>query len=723
VILAEGRNCWRVARADRAAFLVDGAAYFAALREALARARYEVVILGWEVDSRARLLPGASHASDHAPRGLLAYLNHLLRRRPELRVYVLSWDFSLIYTFERELMPSYRFAWEGDPRLEFRLDNMHPALAAHHQKLVTIDRRVAFVGGIDLTIRRWDTPAHRAHERARVDPAGKPYAPTHDVQMIVDGAAARALGELAADRWRVAAGAPLPAAPADDRSGPDGDPWPAGLAPEIVGAPIGIARTQPALPDRPPAREVLALTLDAVAGARRVIYIENQFLTSAAVGGALAARLGEPAGPEIVIVLPRDQIGWLERSSMGVMQTRLVRKLLQADRHGRLRLLYPVVPGLRGEYVHLHSKLLIADDTLALVGSSNLTNRSMGLDTECNLAVDATADGAPAGVRGALLAFRNRLLAEHLGTERSRVEAAIAAAGGSVIAAIEALGGGPRSLAPLPLPSAEPSDAESGLNLALLDGLVVDSEQPAPDLVLDDTVSRRAHRPALRSILGWTVGLAIVTGLAAVWRFTPLRGLLDVHRLAALGRALAALPAAPALVVGLFVAGALLFFPITVLLGATALVFPPGRAVALGLSGALAGALVTYGAGRLVGRFRPRWLERPGIERVRQALERRGVLAMVVLRLLPVGNFTLVNLAAGAMGVRLHHFVIGSLIGLLPGVVALTAFADRLAHVLLHPGPRTLLLLGVVAAALLAALAVARRLLRKAVQRSRGWRE
>jgi uncharacterized membrane protein YdjX (TVP38/TMEM64 family) len=298
------------------------------------------------------------------------------------------------------------------------------------------------------------------------------------------------------------------------------------------------------------------------------------------------------------------------------------------------------------------------------------------------------------------------------------VEAEIAATG-SVIAAIEALAGGPRTLEPLPETSEDP-DAE--LNLAFMDGLVADPERPASDAIVDDVVAPPARRPALRSLAAWTVGLTAVAALVAIWRLTPLPRLLDVERLAAWGRALAAQPAAPALVVLAFAAGSLVFFPITLLLTATALVFSPARALAYGLGGALVAAALTYGVGRLIGRHRPRWLERPSVERLRRALERRGILAVVVMRVLPVGNFTLINMAAGAMGVKLRDFLVGSAIGLLPGTLALTVFADRLGYAILHPGAGGLLLLAAVTVVLLGALTVARRLLTRVVTRPRNRR-
>ena len=91
------------------------------------------------------------------------------------------------------------------------LDDAHPFSGSHHEKIVVVDDTVAFAGGVDLAIRRWDRPAHDARDPARVDPDGVPYLPMHDVHMIVDGDAAAALGERARARWQRATGqAPPP---------------------------------------------------------------------------------------------------------------------------------------------------------------------------------------------------------------------------------------------------------------------------------------------------------------------------------------------------------------------------------------------------------------------------------------------------------------------------------------------------------------------------------
>jgi uncharacterized membrane protein YdjX (TVP38/TMEM64 family) len=169
---------------------------------------------------------------------------------------------------------------------------------------------------------------------------------------------------------------------------------------------------------------------------------------------------------------------------------------------------------------------------------------------------------------------------------------------------------------------------------------------------------------------------------------------MDAEHVAGMGRALRVHPAAPVLTVGGFVIGLLLFFPLTPLLVATTLIFPPAQAFAYCYAGALGGAAATYALGRFLGQQRMGALAGPRTARLRALLVRRGFVTMVIVRLVPLGNFSISNMLAGALRIPVRDFALGNMVGLLPGILALTLLADRLASVLAHPQPRTLLLLG-----------------------------
>ncbi|MGA7800032.1 MAG: VTT domain-containing protein [Gammaproteobacteria bacterium] len=678
-ILQPGRNCWRAPTAARAALLVDGAAYFSAFREAVSRARRCVWILGWDLDSRTKLVRKNSH--DGLPRTLRAFLRHVLHQRPELHIYVLTWDFAMIYALEREWAPLYSRNGHIHRRLHFHMDGRHPVAGSQHQKVVVVDDAVAFVGGIDLTKCRWDSSAHRARDPLRVDPGGEPYAPFHDVQALVDGEAARALGELARYRWARAVGKPVPEVD-DGGTTPEADPWPPSVGPQFRNIRVGIARTFPAYQGQEEVREVERLYLDTIAQARHWLYVENQYLTSAGVGDALAARLRHPEGPEVLIVLPQATSGWLERHTMDVLRARLLRRLRAADDHGRLRVCYPIVPDLEGTPLNVHAKVMVADDSLARVGSANLSNRSMGLDSECDLAFEAQGD-ADAG-RG-IAAFRNRLLAEHLDCDPQTVAETLDRTG-SLIAVVEHLSHGQRRLETLD------GDVAPQIDRQVPDAAVMDPERPVDGQVLvDHLVGHEERRLAGRQLLTVAGLLLILIGLAAAWRWTPLSEWLQPQRLEALGRHIAHLPVGGVLALGAYVIGTLLAIPVTLLIVTTALVYGPLLGFVYSLLGSMLGAATTYGVGRLLGRDAVRRLAGTRLNELSRRLGHRGMLTVITLRIVPVAPFTVVNMVAGVSHIGFRDFFVGSLIGIMPGILAMTLFANGLLQLLLEPTPGTLL--------------------------------
>lgn len=435
-ILRAGRNCREVARADRAAPLVDGSAYFASLEEALRNARRSILIVGWDFDGRIRLRQDVD-ASLSPPLGDL--LHSLVERRDELCVRILVWSASLVHAPGDVGQMLFGAPWQEHPRIRVKLDTHHPFYAAHHQKIVVVDDCVAFVGGIDLTVRRWDTPDHRFDDPDRVDPGGNPYPPVHDIQMVVDGEAARAVARVAGDRWRHACAEELEATCEEGH-----DPWPAATEPLFRGVPVAIARTIPAFGLRRSVVEAARLTEDAIAAARQAIYIEAQYLTASSTGRALMRRLEEPGGPEVVVLMTHKSHALVEHWIMGANRDRLIRRLARADRNGRLRVLYPCVSSHDGpQQVLVHAKLIIVDDVFVRIGSSNLNNRSIGLDTELDLGIEAIG----AEDRRAIHRLRDGLVAEHLGTKPGIVADAVARTG-SLVAAIDELNCRPRCLKP-----------------------------------------------------------------------------------------------------------------------------------------------------------------------------------------------------------------------------------------------------------------------------------
>ncbi len=430
-LLVPGETCWRIERADRHAVFVDAADYFATLKRAVLRAERRVLFIGWDFDPRIRLDPRAGGRARDDRLGRV--LQRAVEANPRLEIGVLQWDLGMVAGLGRGLTPIVLLDRRTPDRLRMTVDTHHPLGGAHHQKIVVVDDCLAFAGGIDVTADRWDTSEHRDRHPLRHRPhSTRLTKPWHDVTSLVSGPAARALGDLARERWESGTGQRLE--PITDVA----VCWPDGVEPFLTDVDVAISRTRPEYGGAELVHEVELLWLAAVASARRTVYVETQYFANRRVAEAIAERLGEEDGPEFVVLNPETADGWLEEKAMGTARAKLVDVVRRADRYDRFRLLVPVTDGRRPVYVH--AKVLCVDDRLLRIGSSNLNNRSMGLDTECDLSVEArTGDPRQAELSAAVLGLRHRLLGEHLGVAPEEVAAAVERCGGSVVRAVDSL--------------------------------------------------------------------------------------------------------------------------------------------------------------------------------------------------------------------------------------------------------------------------------------------
>ncbi|SEO56173.1 VTT domain-containing protein [Nitrosovibrio sp. Nv6] len=670
-VLKPGDNCWRIERADRAAFIVDGAEFFKAFREAVKQAQRSVLIIAWDIDSRVKLVREGE--PDGLPIELGDFLNSMVKLNSKLDIHILDWDFVMIFAPDREWLPLYKEKWNDHPRLHFCLDDRHPTGACHHQKIVVVDDQVAFAGGLDLTLGRWDTPQHAPRDSRRRDLESEPVPqPYHDIQMMVSGPAAAALGDLARERWRNATGMTLPA----PRIQTEANYWPAYLAPDVENVDVAICRTVPKYENQAEVREVERLLIDAIAAARNSIYIEAQYFTAHRVTDALAKRLKEEDGPEVAVLLPEHTVGWLSQTTMDVLRERSFRQLLKADHHNRLRLYEPCIPGLDDECVNVHSKVTIIDDELLRIGSANLNNRSMGLDTECDLVIEA--NGKP-HIRSAIHAFRNRLLEEHLGLEASRIEERFAQER-SLIRTIESLRGSGRTVRPLEFRVTPEMDAwVPGDDL-------VDPGQPMdPSELMKEFVPEEERGGARSHIFLILAILAAILGLAAMWQWSPLKEWVNVDKLVGFAVEFKQARSAPLLTLGVFLVSGLVAFPLTVLIVVCVLVFGPWQGFLYSMLGALLSAMSTYGLGHLLGRNTVRRFAGKKLHELNRRLARRGLMTIIVVRIIPFAPFSVINMIAGASKIRFRDFVIGSALGMLPGIVGMSLFTDRLAATIQEP--------------------------------------
>lgn len=479
-IVIAGRNCWRIERADKARMIVDAADYYALLERLMADAKERILLIGWDFDPRIALKP------DEQGRGqpLGAYLLGLAKARPDRDIDILRWNFGGLKQFAMPRIVTMILRWKITRSIRFRLDSAHPVGCSHHQKVAVFDDHLAVCGGIDVGARRWDTRDHLDGDPRRTAPGGKAYMPWHDSTMIVAGPVGGALAELGNERWQRATKKGL-----RELHG-KGENWPDDLEPDFEGVDVAISRTRAAYAEWDEIREIEQLYLDMIAGAKRFIYFENQYFSCGKIAAAIAERLEEDDPPEFVVVMPETADGWLEQKAMDGARVKLVRAIAKARHGDRLRIYVPRTTA--GEAIYVHAKTAVVDDRLIRVGSSNMNNRSMGLDSECDVTIDAALpanrDAGPAIAR-----LRESLIAEHLGVEAADVAREFARTG-SLIATIEALQGNGRTLELLDLVSPGP-----------LDDFIADNEllDPASPDAMFEGFAQRGLKKSWNRGKGW----------------------------------------------------------------------------------------------------------------------------------------------------------------------------------------------------------------------------
>ena len=335
--------------------LIDGEEALPRIAEELRRAESHVHLAGWF------FTPGFRLHHDAVLRELLADL----AQRVDVRVLVWAGAPLPLFRPSRSEVREMREELTRGTRIECALDDRERPLHCHHEKLVVVDDRVAFVGGIDLTTLGGDRRDSRGH------PARGSLG-WHDASRRLEGPVVADVADHFALRWREVTGVALPAAE---------PPPPAG------GLEVQAVRTVPEKIYRALPRgefRILESYVRALCSARRFVYLESQLLWSPELVEILAAKLRRPPADEfrLVVLLPaRPKSGADDtRGQLGV--------LAEADAGaGRLLActLYQRGDDEAARPVYVHAKIGLVDDEWLTLGSANLNEHSLFNDTEFNV--------------------------------------------------------------------------------------------------------------------------------------------------------------------------------------------------------------------------------------------------------------------------------------------------------------------------------------------------
>ena len=661
--------------AAHATVIIDCAAYYRILHEVISKATKSIFIVGWDIDSRIDLLRNEKSSDPQNKAHFFDLVRAKARSNPSLQIYLNRWDYSLYMAGEREGLSKLRWRFFSPPNIHYHLDNKHPFGGCHHQKIVVVDDQIAFMGGMDIALGRWDQRQHRPQNEKRVDPGGtyKPvtqlkFNPHHDIQLMVSGPVVRALAEITRERWRRATGQEPVGYQGNDLDNAKPSLWPKDLKSDFENVPVALVQTMPAAKDRAALHEIEEIYLREIARAEKFIYIENQYLTYLPIARALNQQLLKKPHLRLLIVSCAHPQGIMERKGMWSGRVLFRDILMTGDVSDRAILSSPITQenGLTKD-IRIHSKLMAIDDRFLHIGSANINNRSMGLDSECDLVIF----GDKEETRQKIAALRTDLMREHTGMEAEAIENLIESN-----AKIEKfLNYNPQSRQHLQKTDDEKYRHQSFTRFAVR---ISDSDHPLYFWKKKEASSPAQQNKRLLFVLAFIVA---IVALSLMWKFSPISQYLSPAVLAAHFHALRhSLWVVPA-VIGVFILGTAVFFPLTLLIIATALAFPPPQAFLLALAGALSGASLGYSLGRLVGGKLLPFIAGNIAEKICGAVQNGGVMTITFLRLAPIAPLGIVDLSLGIAKVPFVIYFTGTILGLLPGIAIFCLLGHSLGRI------------------------------------------
>ena len=674
-------NCWQISEASYSSPLIDCANYYRALHSSICKAKKQIVIIGWDIDSRIELLHGEEAERSEAPVAIGELIKWKAEQNPELKVFMLRWDSSFAFFDQREMWALEVWQDKTPDNVIAILDDSIPMGGSQHQKIALIDDEVVFSGGMDVALHRWDTREHIIDDSRRTGPDGE-YGPFHDVQIVSCGPVVEHFKALACWRWNRVAEQPMPefSGNTDILSTPP-ESWPDNVKPCFTDVDCAIARTIPEMEDTELVQEVRQMLLDIIGKAEKFIYIENQFATREEIAQAINARMKECPDLHVVIVSSYEPKGLFESEAYWASRITFKNIIEEGIDDKRVMMTYSSIRDQQGRmaYKRIHSKVMAIDNQYLVIGSSNLSNRSMSLDTE----VDLIFHGDNEENQGCIEFIRNDLLAEHTGRKVDEMPELLNNQS-PVTAVMEGqLAHG------YVLTEVDDSEFTTASETNLFRS-ISDPEEPLgpsiPDFQGKFSAITNPRRRTIMIALGVIIVALIAGALILISNTVPW---LDGDRIQAFLEESRGTYFALPTVLLVYVVGGLLFFPVTVLSLAVAAIFGPIWGPIYGIFGALLSAGITFVLGKLLGNAGLRKLGGPKVEAVDEKLKQSGIIGVAAIRMLPIAPFSLVNLVAGISSISLVQFLIGTFLGMFPQMVAKGLVGDSIMQIFKNPSAET----------------------------------
>lgn len=659
-IFRPGYNCRAVTRADYAAPLIDCANYYQALHESIRKARHSIFVLGWDIDGRIKLLRDGKCDNTR----FFDLICWKALQNPQLQVFLNRWDYSLFMARDREAFGSWRWRKNTPANVHYCLDGTVPMGSCHHQKIIVIDDEVAFCGGMDIALNRWDRREHMPSNHKRIDPGPIDsqlhlFAPYHDAQIVVAGPVVQQLASIVRERWfRATEGESIPLRP-QPADGILPVTWPEGAKPVFRHVRMAVSETLPPWGGKERIDHIETLYIDMINRAERFIYMENQFFSHEGIAYALNQRLCERPQLRVLLVSCFDPRGAMERKSMWNGRVSF-RDIIEANGVKDRVTLASAISRANGmeKPVRIHSKLMIVDDNYLRIGSSNINNRSMYMDTECDLVIEAQ----DTATREQICSLRDDLIREHTGQEIAAIERII----DSGKMPSEFLNYLTHSRQHLRKINDEQYRYE---RFSAFAKRVADPCNPLIPVGVSMILSK-VH------VIRLLLVIIAVAAFGLAWQYTPLAAYATPERVIPLLEEVRHTPWAVPAAMAIYTIGTLLFFPHMVMTATIVVVFLPVQAFSIAMIGSLLSGAMGFFIGHKLGLRSMRALVGNAAEKISGYAKKGGLMGITLLRLLPVAPYTAVNLALGMLEVPFWIFMVGTFLGTLPG----TTIAAFLGH-------------------------------------------
>lgn len=634
------------AKAEDPSLLVCAESYFSQIKDAFLNAQEEILILGWSFNLKTILDDDGTT------------LEEILFGIPDkVKIKILVWDYIIFYMADRDPFIGLNIAFKNKKNIQFGRFDFHPMLSSMHIKMVVVDSEVSFVGGIDLDLERRDGKFNFSEDSMRREKDGHMYGPFRDYALRFEGKQiAKDLRTFFEQMWNSQKEQVSRVHQVADKLTP--------------GANLFFARTLPKFKGNPKDNSSFQLQRWLFENAKRYIFIENQYLTSGRIVDALIQRLAQPLGPEVVIVVSYGHMPILERISMGALLTDCVKKLLHNDPYQRLKIYTLLAPRKRQaslrsegrEFVKIHSKCVLVDDTYLKIGSSNMNERSLQFDYE----LDALVSGE------VVKKYREEIFSSLLGNG-GEVEF-----GESIIWTFEKA----RLKYDKIIEVKDILQKKSALT-DYKDYLPLDKrEMTFFEKMGQMFIHRREMLRINAKVVGGIVLLLFIIAGAIFVGPGEAKGLLDqaVFNL----RIDSSL-----LLMGLFFFSYLIlgafFFPLNAYIFLCGAYFSMGEAFALAMTGAMSSAMLTYAMGTLFQKDLDVEAKLEQANRLGKLLRRNSLKTLVFLRIIPLAPFPFVNLVCGKLRMHFGKYVLGTLLGVAPGAAFLIFTEKRLIALFTHP--------------------------------------